>query len=219
MTLTTQLLFFLFDIDHGRPGPAIRSAGACAWPCSGGAGGGARGGWRGQGRTSGHPAGGWGSRRRPHLQVTAPIASAHRRITGPPRYLVTLTLTLSHSLSLSDPPSLRTHTRTLFLPRLTRALTLALPPSLCSRDVPIRADSARLTRTVEINKHKVDFQHTRHALDGAALRASRACVGFHRCSRIYGKGPEDWKGGMDLGALVAGEQTGEPGRRSSGVFG
>jgi len=126
---------------------------------------------------------------------------------------------LSFSLSLSDPPSLRTHTRTLFLPRLTRALTLALPPSLCSRDVPIRADSARLTRTVEINKHKVDFQHTRHALDGAALRASRACVGFHRCSRIYGKGPEDWKGGMDLGALVAGEQTGEPGRRSSGVIG
>jgi len=37
---------------------------------------------------------------------------------------------------------------------------------------------------------------------GLLLRATRACVGFHRCSRIYGKGAEDWTGGAVLGEGV-----------------
>jgi hypothetical protein len=44
--------------------------------------------------------------------------------------------------------------------------------------------------------------------EGKKLSSSLACVGLHRCSRIYGKGPQDWPGGVSLG-------TGDVGQKGS----
>jgi len=69
-----------------------------------------------------------------------------------------------------------------------------------SKDIPIRADSASLTRDIKfsgtsgLSKVRLHDKHT-----GPLLQSSLACVAYHRCSRIYGSGIEDWDGGWTLG--------------------
>lgn len=72
-------------------------------------------------------------------------------------------------------------------------------------DVPIRGDSARLTRAIILNGHRVSNFRVNHHLDGPAIRSTRACVAFHRCTRIYGRGIADWDGGVSLGGSLAKE--------------
>lgn len=61
--------------------------------------------------------------------------------------------------------------------RLSRDLTLASGRNVASSRNPLLGD-----RVI-----------------GPLLRATLSCVGFHRCSKIYGGGPKDWTGGMSLG--------------------
>mmetsp|Transcript_15701 Transcript_15701/g.31407 ORF Transcript_15701/g.31407 Transcript_15701/m.31407 type:complete len:80 (-) Transcript_15701:236-475(-) len=67
------------------------------------------------------------------------------------------------------------------------------------RDVPLRTDSPSITQPIALHGHGILFGYVDSKHDGPILRSTRACVGFHRCSRIYGSGPQDWDGGVTLG--------------------
>lgn len=71
------------------------------------------------------------------------------------------------------------------------------------RTVEIRVDETRLTQDLTLASGR-GVASSRNPLVhdpaiGPWLRRSLACIGFHRCSKIYGSGPKDWPGGMDLG--------------------
>ena len=68
-----------------------------------------------------------------------------------------------------------------------------------SRSIPLRTNSPQLTRDVMLHNRKTTKAQLKDNFYGNLLRATRGCIGFHRCSKIYGQGAEDRDGGEYLG--------------------
>jgi hypothetical protein len=70
---------------------------------------------------------------------------------------------------------------------------------IMAKDVLLRADTPCLTRDISIGGHGLSKSRIKDTHTGPILESSLVCVAYHRCSRIYGRGIEDWDGGWTLG--------------------